>query len=229
MTVGRFGVHVASAVALACSGVAANAELVVSDLVVELHADAQSRKDVEVWNDSEERSYVVVSPAEILNPGNPTEQRRQEPDPEKLGLLVSPNRMILEPGQRKLVRVARISPGLDQERIYRITVKPIVGDVTGEGSGLKVLVGYDVLVIVRPLNPVPRISGSRQGKTLIVRNDGNSSAELINGRQCDPSGRCVKLPGKRLYAGALWRQPLSSTDPVEYSVKQGSQLKTIRF
>ena len=44
------------------------AELVVSDLVVELHADSQLRKDIEVWNNSDERSYVEISPAEILIP-----------------------------------------------------------------------------------------------------------------------------------------------------------------
>lgn len=229
MTRGRFGPYFASAVALACISVPVDAELVVSDLIVELLADAQSRKDVEVWNNSKERSYVVVSPAEILNPGRPTEQRVQDPDPEKLGLLVSPIRMILEPGQRRVVRIARISPEPDRERIYRITVKPVVGELTGDQSGLKVLVGYDVLTIVRPANPSPKISGFREGKTLSVRNDGNSSAELIKGRQCNPHGRCVDLPGKRLYSGADWKQELPGNEPVEYMVKNGQQLTSIHF
>jgi P pilus assembly chaperone PapD len=154
----------------------------------------------------------------------------QEPDPERLGLLVSPNRLILEPGQHKVVRIAAITAPATSERIYRVTVKPVVGELSGEQSGLKVLVGYDVLAIIRPENPVPRISGNRNGRTLIIRNDGNSSAELMNGKQCQHAEtNCAKLPGKRLYAGAEWRQTLSSDGPVEYSIKLGSRLTTIRF
>jgi P pilus assembly chaperone PapD len=225
----RFVARLACGVALGLTAMPVAAELVVSDLVVELHAHSQPRKDVEVWNNSDERSYVEIAPAEILNPGSPGERRVQVADPEKLGLLVSPNRMILEPGQRKIVRIAEISDEQDRERVYRITVKPVVGDLSGDQSGLKVLVGYDVLAIVRPGAPVSRISGSRQGKSLIVRNDGNSSAELINGRQCDANGRCVNLPGKRLYAGSNWKQELPGNEPVEYMVKGAEHLDSVRF
>ena len=225
----RFVARFACGVALGLTAMPVAAELVVSDLIVELHANSGPRKDVEVWNNSDERSYVEISPAEILNPGSPAERRVQEADPEKLGLLVSPNRMILEPGQRKVVRIAEISAEQDRERVYRITVKPVVGNLSGDHSGLKVLVGYDILAIVRPSAPVSRISGSRQGKSLIIRNDGNSSAELINGRQCDPGGRCVNLPGKRLYAGSNWTQELPGNESVEYMVKSAQHLNSVRF
>ncbi len=207
----------------------ARAELVVSDLVVDLAAGSEPRKDVEVWNNSDERSYVEIAPLEVLNAGTPQEQRVREPDPEKLGLLVSPARMILEPQQRKVVRFARIVPAVAKERVYRVTVKPVVGEVTGEQSGLKVLVGYDVLVLVRPSNPQPVVRASREGNTLVLRNEGNSSVELMNGRQCQVTASCVELPGKRLYAGASWSQQLPGTGPVEYLVKEGKQSKPARF
>jgi P pilus assembly chaperone PapD len=208
----------------------AHAELVLSDLVVELLPGKESRKDIELWNDSDERSYVEISPAEIVNAGQPSESRRVLPDPEQLGLLVSPNRMILEPGQHKIIRIAAIAPSADRERIYRITVKPVVGDISAEQSGLKVLVGYDVLTMVRPANPAPRIVGSRDGNNLVVRNEGNASTELLNGKQCEAPGKaCSELPGKRLYAGAEWRLPLERSGPIEYSVKLGQKLSTVRF
>lgn len=225
----RIGIHIASAAALAAIVAPVSAELIVSDLVVEIHANAQPRKDLEIWNNSDERSYVVIAPAEVLNPGSAAERRVQEPDPEKLGLLVTPNRLVLEPGQRRIVRIARVSPEPNRERVYRITVKPVVGDLTSDQSGLKVLVGYDVLAIVRPIKPEPKISGVRDGKTLLVRNDGNSSAELINGRQCNSEGLCHSLPGKRLYAGSDWRVSLTSTGQVEFSIKVGDRLSPIRF
>ena len=210
--------------------VPADAELVLSDLVVELQAGKNSRKDIELWNNSDGRSYVEISPAEIVNPGKANESRRQALDPEQLGLLVSPNRMILEPGQHKVIRVAAIAAPGDRDRVYRITVKPVVGDVSGEHTGLKLLIGYDVLTIVRPANPNPKIVGLRDGRTALIRNEGNASAELINGKQCNSAGgQCVVLPGKRLYAGAEWRLPLEGEGLVEFSVKVSDRVSTIRF
>ena len=80
----------------------ASADLVLSELIVELQPAKQVRDDVEIWNNSPERSYVAVEPREILKPGLPSQSEKRDPDPQKLGLLVSPSRMILEPGQRKL-------------------------------------------------------------------------------------------------------------------------------
>jgi len=126
--------------------------------------------------------------------------------------------------------VAAIATPIDRERVYRITVKPVVGDISEGQSGLKVLVGYDVLAMVRPGNPVSKISGGREGRTLIVRNEGNSSAELLNGKQCGTVDKsCSALAGKRLYSGAEWRLQLPGDGPVEYSVKLGDHLSTVRF
>jgi P pilus assembly chaperone PapD len=197
---------------------AARAELVLSQLVVELNADRKLRDDIEIWNDSPERAYVAAEPSEIVNPGQRSEARRQETDPEKRGLLVSPARMILEPGQRKLVRVAALSPNPARERVYRVTIRPVAGALSPEQSGLKILVGYDVLVLVRPADPRPQLTARRSGNILTFRNEGNSSLELVDGRQCEAGGKCVELPGKRLYAGAEWSEELRSPAPVEYRV-----------
>lgn len=201
------------------SASASHAELVLSQLVVELRQSSKTRADIEVWNSSDERSYVAVEPSEILNPGRANEQRRSEADPERRGLLVSPTRMILEPGQRKLVRLAALGPAADAERVYRVTIRPVAGELSSEDSGLKLLVGYDVLVLLRPQSSQPRLSAARSGRRLTLRNDGNASLELIGGRQCDESRKaCIDLPGKRLYAGAEWTQQLRSDDPVEFTV-----------
>ncbi|MDV3258298.1 MAG: hypothetical protein LOX97_11095 [Sphingomonas sp.] len=229
MIAGKSRVAFLGLVALLGAPTPARAELIVSDLVVELGADLQPRRDVEVWNNSNERSYVEIAPVEVLDAGRPGERRVREPNPEKLGLLVSPNRMILEPHQRKLVRIASIADRLDRERVYRITIKPVVGEVSGDHSGLKVLVGYDVLALLRPASPEPRISGTRDGRKLVVRNDGNASAELMNGRQCDSAGKCVDLPGKRLYAGASWTLELPGDGPAEYVMKGSGEPGPVRF
>lgn len=197
----------------------ARAELVLSQLVVELHPGAKLREDVEVWNSAPERAYVAVEPSEILNAGLPDEQRTDEPDPERRGLLVAPARMILEPGQRKLIRVAAIGADSNRERVYRVTVKPVAGELSSEKSGLKILVGYDLLVLVRPSDSRPNLLASRLGDSLDFRNAGNASVELVDGRQCQADGKnCVQLPGKRLYSGSQWSVRLRSGLAAEYTV-----------
>ena len=198
----------------------AHADLVLSELIVELQPGKQVRDDIEIWNNSPERAFVAIEPREILNPSLPSQSMRQDPDPEKLGILVSPARMILEPGQRKLVRIAALSTSPDHERVYRVTVKPVVGVIQSESSGLKVLLGYDVLVLVRPAQAAASVIGFRSGRTLTFENKGNVSVEIVDGRQCAAvHTQCTQLPGKRLYAGASWTVELQSDVPAEYTLK----------
>lgn len=230
MTYRKMFLRIAASVALLSFGSSASAGIVLSDLIVELQPANQLKDDIEVWNDSPDRAYVAVEPREILQPGTPEEAVRKDPDPEKLGLLVTPTRMVLEPGQRKLLRLATLAPPSDKERIYRVTVKPVAGDLQAQNSGLKILVGYDVLVLVRPTVSAPLVSGVRSGRTLKFTNSGNASVELVDGRQCDSSRQhCVDLPGKRLYAGASWSEQLNSDLPVEYTVREGKKVDRRTF
>jgi P pilus assembly chaperone PapD len=208
----------------------ARADLVLSELVVELQPGKHAREDLEVWNDSPDRSFVAIDPREIINAGSPTQSFHQDPDPAKLGLLVGPSRMILEPGQRKLVRIASLSGSADREHVYRVTVKPVVGSVQSDDSGLKLLVGYDVLVLVRPARPVANVSASRSGRSLTFSNSGNVSVELVNGRQCkSDKAQCTDLPGKRLYPGASWSVELQSDSPAEYTLKSPGRTDRRQF
>jgi P pilus assembly chaperone PapD len=197
----------------------ARAELVLSELIVDLQPGKQVREDVEIWNNSPDRSFVAVEPREIINPSLPSERAYRDPDPEKLGLLVSPSRMILEPGQRKLIRIAAIYANVEKEHVYRVTVKPVVGGIQSNDSGLKIVVGYDVLVLVRPAQPLANVTASRTDRKLSFSNSGNVSVELVDGRQCTAHGQCTQLPGKRLYPGASWTVELQTDQPAEYLLK----------
>ena len=216
----RFALAAFAAIAMSAS---ADAEIVLSQLVVDLGGKGNGPADIEVWNPSGERAYVASEPSEIVDAGKPNEQRRSEADPERRGLLVSPNRMILEPGQRRLIRLAPIGPRGQTERVYRVTVKPVAGELESENSGLKLLIGYDVLVLLRPPEVRPDLLAVRSGNRLTIRNRGNASVELIDGKQCATETSCVELPGKRLYAGAEWSQELKSAAPVQYSVVSGGE------
>lgn len=208
---------------------AARADLLLSQLVVELAPHERSRADVEIWNSGTDRAFVAADPREIIDPGTASESSRYDPDPEKLGLLVSPERIVLEPGQRRLLRIASLAQG-DRERVYRVTVKPVVGQLSSDSSGLKVLVGYDMLVLVRPPETKPHVSGTRSAGRLTLKNDGNVSVELVDGKACEASvGTCAQLPGGRLYAGAERTLQVTAGARVDYKLKVGSKLISVEF
>jgi hypothetical protein len=85
-------------------------------------------------------------------------------------------------------------------------------------------------VLVRPAVAHPAVTGTRNGNSLTLRNDGNASVELTHGRQCDSTGqKCAELPGKRLYAGADWTETLPGPGTVEYSVKSPAGAVSMKF
>lgn len=201
----------------------AQAGIALNKVIVDLAADAPPRDDIEVINDSDERQYVVAEPALIQAPGTPQEKRVDSPDPTVTGLLVTPQKLVLEAGERKLVRVALIVPRDGTERVYRLAIKPVAGSVEAANTALKVFVGYDVLVIARASSVTGSITATRAANSITFHNASNTSMEMSNGRQCDAAGRnCATLPSTRLYAGADWSIPISPGMPVEYNVQKGA-------
>ena len=225
----RFLPLVLATIAL-CLAQPALADMVLDKVILDFTADAPARDDIEVWNSGTERLYVVVEPHEVVAPGQSDEHRVSDPDPAKLGLLVTPQRLILEPGERRLVRIAAIVPRGARDRIYRVTIKPVVGDVSAAQTAIKIMVGYDTLVIYRPATPLGTVSATRTGRTIAFTNDGNSNVEMYQGRQCDAAGKdCRDLPARRLYAGARWEQALERDTPVEYRIATGRTSVVKRF
>ena len=144
----------------------------------------------------------------------------QSPDPEALGLIATPGRVILEPGQRKFLRLATLQPPGDADRVFRVTIKPVVGGANGETTGLKLLVGYDMLVIQRAREPHAEVSATRTSTSLRLKNDGNTNAELFRGRQCPPTtAACADMPAERLYPGAEAVVPANPGWKVQYDLK----------
>lgn len=180
------------------------AQLAAHPAILDLAPDKLQRDDIELENKSAERMYVVVEPARIENPGTPQEQRVSPTDPEQLGLLASPPKLILEPGEHRFVRFAALAPPGDTDRIFRVVIKPVTGPVTAAETGLKVMVGYDALVIQRPAKPTVTLRWVDQGDKLTITNTGNTNTQLIDGKACPPgkdANACLPLLSQRLYAG----------------------------
>jgi P pilus assembly chaperone PapD len=206
-------------------GTPARGAVALSKVIVDLDPEAPPRDDIEITNTGDERQYIVAEPAVIQAPGTAQEKRIDSSDPTVTGLLVSPQKLVLEPHESKLIRVALVAPRGQQERVYRLTIKPVAGTIEAEQTSLKVFVGYDVLVIARPVTIAGEITAKRSAGTITFHNGSNASVELADGRQCDASGNnCATLPGMRLYSGADVSVPIRYSTPVRYSIRQGKVL-----
>lgn len=208
----------------------AHAEMVLSEVIVDLLPGKPPREDIEVWNDGEERMYVVAEPSEIVGAGSAHEQRLTVPSSEEAGLLVVPRRLVLEPGERRTIRIASFGERSASERVYRVAIKPVAGPLAADQSALKVLVGYDTLVLVRPAKLVDDLRAERTGDTLTLRNAGNTSQEIFAGSQCAGDGRdCRTLPSKRLYPDGVWTQSVPFGTPIHYKSSIGPTVRERTF
>ena len=211
---------------LALSGAAA-ANMVLSNAIVHFEPDTPARQDVEITNAGSEPMYVQIEPKVVLQPGTDQEQREAITDPRKHGLLVTPNRLVIAPGASRSIRLVNLEPESTKERIFRITAKPVAGEFEAKTSGLKVLIGYEVLAIAYAAKPQPQLEVERTGKRLLVRNTGNTNVFLQQGFQCERADmadeQCTPLPGKRMYPGTQWRSELPHDLPVRYYQSVGTQ------
>lgn len=169
----------------------AQAQMAIDRLWVDFTDESVGRSDLVVRNESEDVYYVTVTPSEILNPGQADEERVTYTDPEELGLLVTPNRLVLQPGDMRAIRLVSLNQNLQTDRNYRVDVRPELGEisVTGgndedRGMALKLLSAFDVLVTVRPEDGRPEFTARRGPDFLELANRGTSSMVLLDGRLC---------------------------------------------
>ncbi len=212
---------------LACSiaalaPAASQAEFIISSTILEFAAGKPEQQDVELISRGKENDYILAEVSEVVHPGTAHEQRKPVADMAEPELLVTPDKTVLPPGGRKLMRfVLLASPGA-AERIYRVALKPVIRGVENTDQvGLKVLVGYEVLVIVRPASLKPAYTARRKGNALVVRNTGNTNILFQGGRPCADGASCAPLPSERVYAGAEARLPLPAVGQAAYTVWDG--------
>ncbi len=214
------------------------ADLVVNRSIVEI-AHGETRADIVLINsDSTENLYIQVDPHIVVNPGEQNQAMNKLTAEDNAGLLVSPNRLVIPPEGRSLVRVLNLDAAADAERIYRINFIPISPPVEIESpaedtvrSRLEVVVAYQVLVIVQPDKPVAVHSVVRNGTEAIFRNDGNSNYLMSDGEQCNPADAadCRQLPDHRAYPGNSWQLQLPFDGPFSYKLRKPDGMSVFRF
>ncbi|WEK58365.1 MAG: hypothetical protein P0Y52_02155 [Candidatus Brevundimonas phytovorans] len=219
----------ATCLVVICAATAASANLSIDKLWVEFTDGRPGRSDVVIRNDSDDRYYIDVTVAEILNPGTEAEERVTIADPEARGLLVTPNRLVLEPGALRSIRLVSLNENLSHDRIYRVMIKPEVGVIQSdapvlEGSPnivMKLMAAYDVLVIARPKGGKAQLDVVRNGHELTLTNKGTSNILIAEGTVCprnpvpkDQEAQCTAIEAQRLYAGNAMTIPMAASDDI---------------
>lgn len=210
---------------------AAHAEFSLSSMIIDFAGDAPRQQDIELSSRDDETLYLDTEVYEVKNPGAMQENRVKLDNPEDAGIIVSPRRAVLPAGARKNMRFIVVDTPKNKDRIFRVTVKPIVSGIEAKSKvALKVLVGYDAMVIARPENTKIKLVGEREGGRLTLTNKGNSNVLLQNGSQCSSISDCKPLDVTRLYAGQSWSTDLPAGDaPATYQVWDGVATKEYKF
>lgn len=205
---------------------AARADISITPAVVIFDARA-IHNTIVVTNDGKDLAFVTVRVRSVDAPGERDEKLRFDPNPAALGLLATPNRMVLEPGERRAIRLLAMQPAGLADRVWRVHIAPSIGKLKEGQSGIAFEIAYDALIIQRAAQGKPAVRGTRSGKLLTLTNGGNSFAMISAVEQCRAQA-CTKLPGKRLYAGKTWIADLpDAADPVSVTVEVANGRKEI--
>ncbi len=209
----------------------AQADMSLDRSILTFDADGSPRQDVEITNTGSENLYLETEILRVSEPGTDAETRERVLDPDAIDLLVTPARLIVPPGARRLLRIVNLGEPADVDRIYRINVRPVVGELEADTTAVKVVIAYQLLVILRPPDPQPNLVWERNGRQITFTNEGNSNVLLFNGAQCPPDGGdCIELNrAQRLYAGNSWTFDLPLDAAVEFTTGIGQRNVRQRF
>lgn len=153
-------------------------------IIVYLDDVPNARDDIVVSNPDPETLYLQTEVFRVDNPGQPDEERVRVVDPKDFKLLVSPAKAVIPPGEQRRVRLMSLESGLQNEVVYRVNFKPVVGDLKSDRTALKILVGYQALVFVQPKEGSARLVLERDDNGLQLRNTGNINTEVVEVRHC---------------------------------------------
>lgn len=209
----------------------AQAEMRLDRIILDFQPGDSHHKDIQVFNTDERNLYVTINVSEVLSPG--TEQETREPlkDLKNVALVVTPQKIIVPGNSQKSVRLVTLEDAGKTDRIFRVNFSPVVGQLKSKTSGIKLLIAYQALIIVRAGNPVANVVAERKGNTILFKNTGNTNVILQNGSQCNPENnkQCEQLDTRRLYAGNVWELTLPYNGPVTFEMDDGVDVKTQTF
>ncbi len=171
-------------------------------IIVYLHDLPNSREDIVVSNPDQETLYLQTEIYRVENAGLPNEERIRVVNPDEFKLLISPSRAVIPAGAEKRFRLMSLDRDLEKEQVYRVTFKPVVGELKSEKNALKILVAYQVLIFVQPQDGDYQLSLERQGAQLSLANRGNINVEVVEMEYCRAQECRPMTTRGRIYAEA---------------------------
>lgn len=209
----------------------AQAAISVFPLSVEFSSQGSRRQHISVVNNGDKTAYIQVIPYRVEGLGTKDEKRIEVKDLRELGLLVSPQKIKMDPKSRRNIRVVLLQPQGDKERVYSLVVKPVTGKLIAKRTGVRVVVAYGVRILVRPKDLQLNVNAKRQGMKVIVENIGNTKARIAKVMQCDAAGQdCQALEKpirKDLYPNASFEFSVDKAQPVTFTISAEKQEKKI--
>lgn len=218
------------------------ANLTADPIILSFAGTEDARKDIKVGNSSNRPQYLEISVSRITELGIFPETYFDSADPAEVGLLVAPRRIVLQPGEEKVIRVILLDREIETDKAWRVNISPVIGDINADKSVAVTMIGFKALVFARPDEPQSNIVGARDGQTLTLSNIGNTNVVLFDGEQCPVSEtaveaerdsetetECSSVTGKRLWPGAEWTVELPLDAPVTFTLRDTEEERTIEF
>lgn len=203
----------------------------VSPLTIDLSQD-RSYADFTVQNIGNDIDYVSVVLGQVSHPGQSLSFNETLFDPRKAGILVTPNKLVLPVQGSRLVRVQLTQAPSDVDKVYTVTFAPVNSQEFGVDQEQKdtvsahvdVTFAFAAMVIVRPLHPHAELVVARDKNTVIVTNNGNTAAQIVNLKYCNKQGKdCLKLSNILIYAGATRKIDLEGDGNLNYDIEYYQQ------
>ena len=225
---------------------AAQADISVNKAIIEFMPDGEYFTDIKVSNDSRHNAYVAATVQEVIKPGQSAEHKVSASTPEQALLIATPQRLVIPGMETAAIRLLNLDESVKQERVYRVAISPAKGRDKGTNSGVRVIVAYDLLVMVRPKTIVTDIKAQRTNGFMILHNHGNASVILGGGQQCERSRenikdktgndepksdkgnshkKCEPVKGIRLYAGASVALPARKNTTMAFDVESAIETR----
>ncbi|WP_295802346.1 fimbria/pilus periplasmic chaperone [uncultured Microbulbifer sp.] len=181
-----------------------SAAMSLDKIILYLQDKPNSREDIVVTNPDRETLYLQTEIYRVDNPGLPDEQRVRVVDPKDFKLLVSPSKAVIPAGEQKRFRLMSLEQGLEREKVYRVTFKPVVGDIKTDRTALKILVAYQALIFIQPESGEYRLALETDSEnTLAIANNGNINVEVSAIQYCRTPAECTPVAqSRRIYSGA---------------------------
>ncbi|EDS1887520.1 fimbria/pilus periplasmic chaperone [Salmonella enterica subsp. enterica serovar Sandiego] len=167
----------------------------VSPMNISLDIQNEYNGTISVYSNSTETQYINVSVKQITSPGTPQQKEIPVLPGDDKGLIVSPQRFILSPMGKHIVRVLPLNVP-QKESIYRVYVSSVPDDADGSRADNKAQVIINViwgaLVYVEPEKST--ISLSYDNNTGALINHGNRHIRVSEYGFCSSEKNCQWKP-----------------------------------